>query len=815
MPTKVLVPPEGPLSAKIAFIGEAPGEYEERYGRPFMPNAPAGGLFDELLRMAGINRIDCYVDNVISERPPNNNISLFIKQSGKSIITTPEYDKYAAQLIDRLKRVQANVYVPLGNPALYTLTGKWGTTKWRGSVLYSEALNAKVIPSVHPSYALRYGNFLYQYYILHDLIRILKDSTTPEMNLPYREYKITPCFDDCLEYLHQCNQASYVSFDIELAFPTKSLVNEIGCISFSKDSKDAISIPFIAGGKDYFTLEQEAIIWVEIARLLENPKVVKVAQYGFFDWTFIFERYGCRIQPTLEDTQVAQGILEPDFKRDLGFIASIHSREPYYKDESKFRRKEGTDHDHWLYNAKDSIVLQDVRPKQCDDLQRSNNVEAYDVERSLIEPLVYLTKRGLRMDKERLKNARTKTEEEMAKVKQEIFEVTNGEIDNPNAHKQVQTYFYITKGIKAYTHRKTGNVTSDDTAMTRIAIRGYKEADTILKFRRLAKMRSTYYGIMFDDDDRLRCSWDFAVSGRLRSSKTLFDTGMNMQNQPKAMREYMLPDEGYIAYSVDLPQAELRIIATIAPEPLMQKAFREGMDIHAQTYSLIYNIPIEEVSYEDNSCPLGNGTRSQRFWGKTANYALPYGMGPNTFSLEYQIPIKDSRPMRERYYAIYPGITRMQEWIKHTIQHKDRTLTNCYGRKRKFREKIDDALFRTAYDWIPQSTVAHKINQEGLRFLYENQQWFAPVEILNQVHDEIWFQISLDHPWQVHADILTRLRDSLSAPISWEGSTFTIPVEEAKLSPRNFKDMKKADISLSSSQEIAKELSRVYQRFLE
>lgn len=812
--TKILVPPEGPLSAKIAFIGEAPGEVEERYGRPFFPQAPAGGLFDNLLRMAGINRIDCYIDNVVSERPPNNNMGLFIKGSSKSVVTTLAYDTYAAQLIERLKKVQANVYVPLGNPALYTLAGKWGTTKWRGSVLYSEALDAKVIPTVHPSYALRYGNFLYQYYILHDLIRVREDSLTPDMNLPYREYKITPSFNDCLEYLHQCNQASYVAFDIELAFPTKSLVNEIGCISFSKDSKDAISIPFIMGGKDYFTLEQEAEIWIKIAELLENPAVIKIAQYGFFDWTFIFERYGCRIQPALEDTQVAQGILEPDFKRDLGFIASIHSREPYYKDESKFRKKGGTDQDYWLYNAKDSVVLQDVHPKQRDDLQRSNNTEAYDVEKSLIEPLVYLTKRGLRMDEEGLKNARTKTEEEMAKIKEEILVATNGEINNPNADKQGQTYFYITKGIKAYTHRKTGNVTLDHTALTRIAIRGYKEADLLLKWRSLAKMRSTYYGIMFDDDGRLRCSWDFAVSGRLTSSKTLFDTGMNMQNQPAAMQEYMLPDEGYVGYRLDLPQAEPRIMAYISPEPLMQKAFENNIDIHAQTAGLIFGIPIDEVGDEDGSSPLGNGTRSVRYWGKTGGLAFFYGRGPNTFSLDYQIPIKDSRFIRDRFFTIYPGIGRYHEWVKHTIQHKDRTLVNCYGRKRKFRDKMDDALYRSAYDWIPQSTVAHKINQEGIRFLYENQQWFGPVELLNQIHDEIWFQISLDHPWQTHANILTRLRDSLSTPIHWEGTDFVIPVNEVKLSPKNFKHMEKADISSSSSQEVSKELAHAYEKFL-
>ncbi|KKK78364.1 hypothetical protein LCGC14_2844290, partial [marine sediment metagenome] len=133
---KILVPPEGPLSAKIAFIGEAPGEVEERYGRPFMPNAPAGGLFDELLRTAGINRIDCYITNVIKERPPNNDIKKFIDTTRATPIISPIGQEYIEKLYKELDKVNANVFVPLGNVAMFVLTGNKDILKRRGSVLY-------------------------------------------------------------------------------------------------------------------------------------------------------------------------------------------------------------------------------------------------------------------------------------------------------------------------------------------------------------------------------------------------------------------------------------------------------------------------------------------------------------------------------------------------------------------------------------------------------------------------------------------------------------------------------------------------------
>ncbi|MBT7186629.1 hypothetical protein HN911_04780, partial [Candidatus Bathyarchaeota archaeon] len=77
---------EGPTQAKIAFIGEAPGAEEEKLRRPFV--GTAGRLFNDLLRRAGIQRHDVYLDNTFQQRPEGNNVSKFIDLSKKNVVET-------------------------------------------------------------------------------------------------------------------------------------------------------------------------------------------------------------------------------------------------------------------------------------------------------------------------------------------------------------------------------------------------------------------------------------------------------------------------------------------------------------------------------------------------------------------------------------------------------------------------------------------------------------------------------------------------------------------------------------------------------
>jgi DNA polymerase I-like protein with 3'-5' exonuclease and polymerase domains len=208
----------------------------------------------------------------------------------------------------------------------------------------------------------------------------------------------------------------------------------------------------------------------------------------------------------------------------------------------------------------------------------------------------------------------------------------------------------------------------------------------------------------------------------------------------------------------------------------MIRAFENGIDLHRQTAALIFNKALDQVSDEDGSAPIGGGTFSERFWGKKANHSLNYDFGFKSFALLYEIPEADAKFIVDRYHTVYPGVRAYHAWVRSKLS-KTRTLENCFGRKRLFLDRWGDELFKEAYAYIPQSTVAEKLNDHGLCFVYYNQQWFYPVELLNQIHDALAFQISTKHDFKIHAECILRIRDSLESPISWGATQFSIPVD--------------------------------------
>lgn len=176
------VRPTGPCPAKIMIVGEAPGEQEIAKGMPFV--GYSGQELDRMLHEAGIMRSQCFVTNVCRTRPPGNDISLFMALKKKDI--TPKHVQCRDKLvlpplrdgIELLKReiemCQPNIIIAVGNVACWALTGNWGITSWRGSMLECDLPLAldyrpKVIPTYHPSAILRQWNW--RPVAVHDLRR--------------------------------------------------------------------------------------------------------------------------------------------------------------------------------------------------------------------------------------------------------------------------------------------------------------------------------------------------------------------------------------------------------------------------------------------------------------------------------------------------------------------------------------------------------------------------------------------------------------------------------------------------------------------
>jgi DNA polymerase len=126
----------------VAFIGEGPGEEEDRQGEPFV--GPAGQLLDRMIAAMQLARDDVYVCNIVKCRPPRNR--------------KPEPDEMnqcRPFLEEQLELVQPRVIVALGATAVQGLLGTTeGITRLRGQwKLYRGRV--PVMPTFHPAYLLR------------------------------------------------------------------------------------------------------------------------------------------------------------------------------------------------------------------------------------------------------------------------------------------------------------------------------------------------------------------------------------------------------------------------------------------------------------------------------------------------------------------------------------------------------------------------------------------------------------------------------------------------------------------------------------
>lgn len=426
MNDKILVPPRGPISAKIAIIGEAPGVDEITLRKPFV--GASGNELKNILEHSsvGIPMNSVYLDNVCPERPPGNNFSYFLDLNKKIPVSKNGYDEYVEELKERLEKTKANVFVALGNAPLFALTGiapratgkGAGITARRGSVYPCTLVpGRKVIPNFHPSTITR-GSFLNKWYMIHTFRKVKRECEYPDIRLPHPHLIISPTFDQTMEYLEHCSDSKFIVFDIEG-------IQAISCISFAYKPSEAICIPFLASDVgQYWTSAEEVKIWKMIGGILEDENIVKCNQNINYDASDLHRLYGiCSVN--LHDTMVAHKILYPDYPADLGFITLHWTNYNYYKDEGHDYVKKGVGsvdqmEQFWHYSAMDSIIPFAVFPAMEKELKRQENWETYVEQVKGIEAVLYAQASGTRMDNEGHKKRGDEINEEMESTTKEL-----------------------------------------------------------------------------------------------------------------------------------------------------------------------------------------------------------------------------------------------------------------------------------------------------------------------------------------------------------------------------------------------------------
>lgn len=728
-----LVGGEGPVGAKIALVGEAPGREEEAQRRPFV--GAAGKVLNAMLAAAGIKREECYVTNVVKVRPPDNKLERLGELGYKIADFTPE-------LIKELEAIRPRLVLPLGDLACAELTGKRPISKWRGSIVPSVVDGLKAMPTLHPAYVLR--DYAMHPVVIWDLKKAKKEAEnaspvfTPEM-----------CLDPSLEtvagYLDKCHSRGAVSFDIETYGP------RIRCLGLSCGPNDAICIPFKRAGVNRWSQEDEFLIWSRVSQLFTDPSVTKIAQNSQFDIQFLLPHVGFP-RPTCFDTLLAHHLLYPELPHDLDFLTSVYTNIGYYGIGNVMK---ASDEDCWVYNCHDVMATFQVYQALSEEL-REKGLEAfyygYTIPLSIC--LFEMQLRGVRIAQERRSELVNGLQGEADKLLSELAEIAPGL--NIRSNPQLVEYLYRQKGYKPLYHRKRHTITVDKGALAKLSAQGSKVAHLTLQTRAREKLVSTFLDIPLAPDGRLHCEYVVSgtVTGRLSSRAPVSGCGTNLQNIPRTseigagVRSVFIPAEGCCFVKGDLSQAENRVVAWLTKGP-MKEAFERGDDVHVLTAELV-------------------GTTRQV--AKVINHASNYGMGPGQLSVLLGCSQPEARRHLERYHNAYPEVRQWHQRIREQLQ-KNRTLVTPLGRIRKFLGKWDDSLFRSAYAHIPQSTVGDYLNM-GLVELWLRLKGLPAYPVL-QVHDEIVVECELGY----EEEVAQLMKTSVEKPISIEGDELTIPLE--------------------------------------
>ncbi len=826
---RTYVPPSGDPQAKLAGCGEQPGfdEVRARPPKPFV--GPAGRGLDECLLMTKIPRRDIYLTNVIKDLDFPLKHYIDIDTRGKWTIH-PEGYQYINELGQELKQLDLNCIIAFGNIALLALTNRVGITKWRGSVLESTLVpGLKVIPTFHPAtFIPPKFNFLNKPLICEDLMRAKHESEYKEIKRKERKIIIRPSFDQSVSVLAYAYEAGLrgqvIGLDIEV------INGEVDCIACSWNERESICIPFRGSQGDYFNPEEELEVMRLIGRIIQDERIAKVGASFIFDTQFIFHKYGIVPRGDLHCTQIAQKIALPDFPAGLDAVTTMYTDIPYYKQDGKQWMKMGfgTWEQWWNYNGMDSIVPVEVYPKQLETLIKQNNLETYERQRKLIKPLIYMSERGIKIDVQGMLEYRDKQQIDLDRLSEELNKEVGYEI-NYNSPKQLMEYFYKELGHKPYKKRNTQgqyNESIDVDALKRLSRQDVKAAQVMLDIRSLSKRISTYLNIgKVDKDGRYRSSYKpvGAETGRLSSGETIFGTGGNQQNWPHDLLRFFIFDTGYIGYSFDLSQIENRIVAYVGGVLSQIEAFEQGIDLHTLTASIMFNKPYNQVSKTDGSSPLGDGRQSERYWGKKGNHATNYDVGYKKFALVNEMTESDAKHILETIHQGYPQIRGGYHIIIQNMLKSSRTVTNLFGRNRLFLGPVFSSYpnvpqyaceetYRQAYAHFAQSTCADKINEQGVEYIYYNQDLFKPIELLAQIHDSIVFQIPLNIPWEVHAEMLLKIKCSLETPLFWHGNEIKTPVDLSigfNMCKDDMQELKSKDIP-NNSAILAEKLKEVY-----
>ena len=360
------------------------------------------------------------------------------------------------------------------------------------------------------------------------------------------------------------------------------------------------------------------------------------------------------------------------------------------------------------------------------------------IERSLPTVIADMELAGIKVDRNTLSRMSSDFAQRMAGLEVEAYERAGREF-NLGSPKQLGDILFGEMELPGGKKTKTGAWSTGADTLEELAAAGHELPQTLLKWRTLSKLRSTYTEALQEaingETGRVHTSFSMAAAqtGRLSSSDP------NLQNIPirteegRRIREAFIPEDGNVLVAADYSQIELRLLAHIADIDALKTAFQDGLDIHAMTASEMFGDPIEGMD------PM------VRRRAKAINFGIIYGISAFGLSNQLGIPQGEARGYIKSYFEKFPGIRKYMDDTK-AFAKEHGYVSTIYGRRCwvqgvKSKTPAQRAFAeRQAINAPIQGSAADIIKRAMIRMPDALRDAGLEGRMLLQVHDELLFE---------------------------------------------------------------------------
>lgn len=727
----------------------------------------AGNVLRDFCKEQSLNLDDFWRTCLVKEEGPK-------EDDKENSVTKVLIDKYKDLFVSEINDLSPDLLIPLGELSFQFLTSLSGIRKFRGSVLPVSGnfninkQNTKVLPILGPH------PFLNQEYRLRVISRIdfgkisknLNDKPPADKRYNVWVARSSASLRAFLERSYQSTLEAkgFLTFDIEtyLQIPI--------CISLCFDGRESVCVPLVDQSIDR---DNRTLMMDLVARLLTSP-IPKINQNIKYDWK-ILERWGFRVNNVIGDTMLAASTLYCEFPKNLGFLTSIYTDIPYFKDEGKEFDPDRSKRDrYYLYNAKDSLATSQIYNQQIGELKELGTQGIYQ---NLIRVMpIYrrMEDRGLRISEEIRARLLVKYESLFHIQELKCRRLLSQDYFNPLSPKQCKWAIFDELGyskVKGMKTNKDGTPSTDEESLDLLSVYGEPKRapstgsyalSSIIGARKIHKVIEILE-LPLHPDERFRGEYNLAgtETGRSSSGETtdqlitldekgrvkVVNLGHSLQTigkhgfmidgvtYGKDLRSMFVPSFGYNFVECDLSGAEARVDRVLSG--IFDMGVFDNPGIHKLTGSWVYDCKPSEIK----KGVLIDGI-DRYHMSKTVRHAGERNMGVERLVMMTQRPWKECNDILTKFHKFQPEIKDVfHREIRNALDAPTHCLVAPNGRRRDFFDRIDKGTYNEGISFLPQAIVSDQTKFSGIGKTFCDTSIYSWCHLLVEAHDGILVEV--------------------------------------------------------------------------